>query len=237
MQFNYPSLSDIQTPEVEKEASEPQSVEPVKEPMTKMDLFAKVVSWVLVPLLMPVYGIMLVFHLSILHYAPTLTQVIVTSVVFGINVVFPSLIISILKRFGLIHDVALNEQKERALPYMVTIVAFASTAAYLWLRGAPQWVALFYCGGALAAAVNMVVNFAWKISAHAAGAAGVVAMLVTLARLGQPQHNMFWWIAGAIILTGLLGSSRLYLKRHTIYQVFAGYGVGFFSVYLLCLLA
>jgi membrane-associated phospholipid phosphatase len=237
MQFNYPSLTDIQAPEGKKEAAEQQPEKPTVERPTAMDIFAKIVSWVLVPILMPVYGILLIFHLSILRYAPTLSQAIVVSVVFGINAILPSLLISLMKRLGWIHDVALNEQKERAIPYIITIVAFGCTALYLWLRGAPLWVSLFYCGGALAALINMLVNFAWKISAHAAGAAGVVAMLVTLARIGQPQQNMFWWIAGAIILTGLLGSSRLYLKRHTIYQVFAGYMVGFFSVYLLSLLA
>jgi len=38
------------------------------------------------------------------------------------------------------------------------------------------------------------------------------------------------WISSIIILGGLLGWSRLYLKAHTYEEVYAGYAVGFCCV-------
>ena len=36
-----------------------------------------------------------------------------------------------------------------------------------------------------------------------------------------------------MVLSGLLGSARIWLGRHTVWQVVAGYAVGFCSVFFL----
>ena len=41
------------------------------------------------------------------------------------------------------------------------------------------------------------------------------------------QRNMLWEIALLFLLSGLVGSSRLYMKAHTPQELFAGFLVGF----------
>lgn len=190
-------------------------------------------SWVLVPLLMPVYGLMLAFGLSILEVAPMGMRVGLTVIVAGINVVVPMLLVVLLKKLGLVDDLGLNGQKERLIPYIISIAALVITAIFMNAKGAPHWLVWFFAGGAVGGVVNMIVNFWWKISAHAAGIAGVVALLVRIARDGNPHPAVFGWLIAAIILAGLLGSARVWLGRHTVWQVLAGLAVGFTSVILL----
>ncbi len=197
---------------------------------------ANIISWVFVPLLMPVYGIMLIFSLSFLAYAPFHTKLVFTLIVFGANFIVPMLLVLLLKKMKLIDDIGLNGRRERLIPYIITIVCLGSTGLFLYFKMAPLWVAMFYAGGALAALINLIVNFRWKISAHAAGIAGVVAMLIQVIKEGPSSEGMEWWIVGAIVTAGLLGSARVWLGRHTLMQVLAGSAVGFLSVWTLSLI-
>lgn len=193
-------------------------------------------SWILVPLLMPVYGLILAFGLSILDVAPMGMRVVFTLIVAGINVVIPMILIGLLKKMGVVDDLGLNGQKERLIPYVISIVCFGVTAWFMYAKGAPQWLSLFFAGGGIAALVNLVINFKWKISAHAAGIAGVVALLIRIAKDGSAEPNIFFWLLLTIALAGLLGSARVWLGRHTVWQILAGYAVGFCSVFFLTMI-
>lgn len=212
---------------------QPEDTTPLERLVTRC---ANILSWVFVPLLMPVYGILLIFSLSFLSYAPFHTKLVFTLIVFGANFLVPMLLVFLLKKMGMIDDIGLNGRKERLIPYIITIVCLAGTGLFLYMKSAPVWVAMFYAGGALAALINLIVNFRWKISAHAAGIAGLVAMLIQVIKEGPSAPGMVWWIAGAIVVAGMLGSARIWLGRHTLMQVLAGSAVGFLSVWGLSLL-
>jgi len=196
------------------------------------DLFSTILSWILVPMLMPVYGIMLIFHLSILSLTPAPTKTILTLIVFGADVVLPMILVLLLKLFGIVRDIGLNERKERFIPYLITLACMALTAFFIYHKGAPLWVAMFFAGGALAALVNFTVNYWWKISAHAAGIAGIVAILIRIYISGLPTGNVLPWLIAATLLSGLLGSCRIWLGRHSVWQILAGYLVGFVCVFI-----
>lgn len=190
-------------------------------------------SWVLVPLLMPVYGIMLAFGLSILTFTPMGVRIAFTGIVTAFCVVIPAVVVLLLKKLGLVQDVGLNGQKERFIPYLVTILCMAGTGLFMNYKGAPMWLVMFYLGGALTGVIEVIINRWWKISAHAAGIAGIVAMLVHLFLGDYTGPDTEVWLLVFILLAGMLGSARVWLGRHTLGQVLAGYLVGFCSVFFL----
>lgn len=198
-----------------------------------VSLVSAVISWILVPLMMPVYGLILAFGLSILYVAPIGMRLRLTSIIFGINVVIPMILIFLLKKLNVVDDIGLNCRKDRLLPYIMTIICFGISARFLAGSGVPLWLSLFFAGGVVASLVNMVINLKWKISAHASGIAGIVALLIRIAKDGSPQPELFVWLLIAIGLSGLLGSARVWLGRHTVWQVLAGYAVGFCSVFFM----
>jgi hypothetical protein len=200
------------------------------------DGFATFLSWVMVPLLMPVYGVLLAFNVSILGFTPMSVKTVFTLVTVAFTVAVPALLVLLLKRMGLVHDVGLNGRKERLIPYIISIVCLVGTGWFMWYKGAPMWLVMFFGGGAVAGLVNLLVNFKWKISAHAAGVAGVVALLIRIIRVGFPQEGAFIWLLVSIALSGLLGTTRVWLGRHTVWQVLAGYAVGFLSVFFMTMI-
>lgn len=196
-------------------------------------LFSNAISWILVPLLMPVYGTIFIFKLSVLDMVSPGMQTAFTFIIAGINFVVPVLLILLLKFLGVVNDVGLNGQKERAIPYVITAISLGVSAWFMAIKGAPIWVCMFYVGGAVAAIINLVINFRWKISAHAAAIAGVIALLIRLEKDMAVEPELFIWLLITIGAAGLLGSARIWMRRHTIWQVLAGYVVGFASVFFM----
>lgn len=221
------------------EASPPEEGNEPREPWSKpeaeraADTWAAIMGWVFVPLLMPVYGVILAFTLSLLSFTPASTRLALTGVVFAFNVLAPALLIIVLKHLGLIHDVGLNERKERFIPYMVCVLELAGTALFMHFKGAPQWLVMFFFGGAATGIAELVINRWWKISVHAAGVAGIVALLTRMLSFEYVSPATFTWLLIAIGCAGLLGASRIWAGRHTLSQVLAGYAVGFCTVYFL----
>lgn len=204
-----------------------------REPDHAVSIAATAISWVFGPLLMPVYAIILIFGLSILYFVPTSAKVWFTLFVFGLNVLLPGVLVLALKRFGVVSDIGLNNRTERFIPYLITLLCLAGTAWLLYSKAFPDWAVKFYIGAAVATLVVMLINFRWKISAHATAVAGLVALLLRLSHQPYVMPQEQTWLIIAIAVAGLTGSARLWLNRHTLAQVLAGYAVGFCAVYFI----
>ncbi len=182
---------------------------------------------------MPTYGALLVLWTSVLCLLPNGTRVMVLIMVLGITCVLPMIMIGILHHYGIIRDKRLEDPRERTIPYATAVVCYLGAAAYLYHIHSPQWFVMSQLGGALGCLIILVVNRWWKISAHATGIGGVVALLFQIHVQGLSAFNLYWVFIATILLAGIVGTSRLLLKRHTVLQVLAGFAVGFVCVDLM----
>lgn len=208
---------------------------PPTETETVITAFAHFLSWVFVPLLMPVYAAVLAFSYSVLAFTGLGTRLMFLLIILLVNVAIPSILVLALKKIGLVKDVGLNNQKERLIPYLAGIICLIGTAVFLGLKEAPSWIVMFYFGGAVAGVIEVIVNFWWKISVHAAGIAGIVALLTYLLISDFTLPGTQTWLLVSIGVAGLLGAARIWLGRHSLGQVLAGYAVGFGAVFLMML--
>lgn len=202
----------------------------------KRDLGATVssiFSTVFSPLLVPTYGVIAAMTLSFLSLLPVATRIGVASACFVITCVLPLLAIIGLWKFGAIKDPQLNNRTERAIPYIATFLCYIGCAFYLWKANAPSWLWALMAGGGLAVLICIGVNTRWKISAHMAAMGGLVALFFRMAADSLAVVSLNVWLIVVCILAGCVGSSRIYLQRHTLGQVLAGAAVGFFCVYIL----
>lgn len=112
-------------------------------------------------------------------------------------------------------DVSVRRQRYMLYPFGLTcMIALALVYAHF---GAPQVAVRASLGVALANGVDGLINFFYKVSAHATGAA-VCATLLWFTTLA--------WGLPAALAALAVGWSRVQLKRHTPGQVMLGWVVG-----------
>lgn len=191
---------------------------------------ARFLSAVFSPLFMPAYGVFLTLWVSFLCGLAPGVRWTVVMVVLGITGILPVVAIAVLHNFKVISDKRLVNRHERHIPYLCGIVCNIAAPFYLDHVHSPLWFVMFLGGAALATTLLAVVNHWWKISAHLAGIGGVLALLYQIHVQGLEAFNLFWVICAAILLAGMLGTSRIILGRHTFMQVLAGFAVGYGSV-------
>ena len=193
---------------------------------------ANFLSTVLSPLLMPTYGVFLVLWVSVLCILPYGTRVAVLLICTGITCILPLIFLSVLRHFKLVKNLHVDIREQRLIPYLFTVLCYAVAAYYLYYCHSPQWFVMFMVGSAIAVLLMALINLKWKVSAHMAGIGGIVALVYQLHVQGLSAFDLLWLLCFIIIVAGALGSARLALRRHTLWQVLAGVVVGFLSVSL-----
>jgi hypothetical protein len=193
------------------------------------------------PLLMPT-----ILFLLILFIAPIplgaeplelLMKLAVVGFVFIYTFVLPAYFVYLMKRWGLISSLKLENLKDRRLPYFVTSIIYTALGYFLYSKNSM----LFPCGYILwsIAAVILclgIISLWWQISAHAAGVGGMIGALAGI--LGQlGEQNLFFPLLFMVILSGYVISARLALNAHTPAQVGAGFllglGISLASIFML----
>lgn len=184
------------------------------------------------PLLMPTYGVFLTLWVSVLCLLPYGTRVTVLLMCMGITCILPLIFLSVLAHFKIIKDLHVNQREQRLIPYLFTAVCYAVAAYYLFYHHSPQWFVMFMVGSAITVLVMALISLKWKISAHMAGMGGIIALVYQIHVQGLSAFYLLWLLCILIVVAGLLGSARLTLKRHNLWQVLAGVIVGFLCVSL-----
>ena len=72
--------------------------------------------------------------------------------------------------------------------------------------------------------VCSIINHFWKISVHTAAIGGVGGALLAFSMLFM--FNPVWWLCLVLFVAGLVGTSRMILRQHTLGQVVAGFLLG-----------
>ena len=189
-------------------------------------------STALSPLLMPTYGVFVALWVSVLCLLPYGRRAAVLLVCMGITCIIPLIFLSVLRHFKLVKDLHVEVREQRLIPYLFTVLCYAVAAYYLYYCHAPQWFTMFMVGSAITVLLMALINLKWKISAHMAGIGGVVALIYQIHVMGLSAFDLLWLLCFAIIVAGALGSARMVLRRHDIWQVLAGAVVGFLCVSL-----
>lgn len=201
-----------------------------------MKRISEILSVLFSPLLVPTYGMILAAFLTILRYLPVNLLCTAVGITFVITCLIPVSIIMALFRSGMVSDPGLNERKERYLPYGAVVLCYLGCGFFFFKASAPLWLPMFFAGAALATVINVAVNYWWKISAHTAAMGGLVALLFRIVASHYALYNMNLWLSAVIILAGAVMTARVYLGRHTLWQVLAGCANGFICVYLMSML-
>ncbi|MEO6758629.1 MAG: hypothetical protein ABIO24_04175 [Saprospiraceae bacterium] len=166
--------------------------------------------------------------------------------VFSTSFLLPGFGVALMKPLGLIQSLEMPDKMERIGPYIIAGVF------YLWLfknlaSAGSQYPNLFtvcVLGATIGLFLAFLINIFTKISAHATGMGGMVAMLLLTAFTwgGSSLYMVVpgggFLISGTVVLAlgllfaGAVGVARLALGAHTPVDLYRGYAAGFGAVLL-----
>lgn len=191
-----------------------------------VETVAQVISDVVSPLLVPTYCTCIALWLTPLKYLPDNNRLIASLIIAVITCVVPLATIALLIKLGMVSDRSISDRTQRTVPFTVATVCYLAAAMFLWGVGAPIWLKMFFIGAAFSTAAAMLINFKWKISAHTTAVGGMAGFATWLAVTGWIAADAPVCLTVVYLATGLVGTSRLILGRHTPWQVAAGTALG-----------
>ncbi|MCG8581194.1 MAG: hypothetical protein MI866_14835 [Bacteroidales bacterium] len=191
-----------------------------------MQIVSRVLSTIFHPMLIPTLGLFLIFNIGgHLTYLPIDHQRLVYLIVFLSTCVLPLTLMPLFMLLGVIKSVYMKERKERIIPTVFT--GFFYLLGFFLLNRipvVPSFIKGFMLATILVIAIALAITFFWKISMHMIGIGGLTGAVLALSiRFGIDAWMIFSFI---LLISGLLGSSRLYLNAHTPAQVHCGYLLG-----------
>ncbi|MEA4917423.1 hypothetical protein [Proteiniphilum sp.] len=190
-----------------------------------MKSIAHLISTIFQPLLMPTYGVMLLFVYTYFGITyPHQFWLIITPVIL-FSFAIPAILIFILYKIGVISDLSLKVRRERIYPYMITLLSYSVMIFFYYRMHMPLWFLMIMISSVAIMFVAILITLKWKISAHMFGIGGLIGGAMSVSYFVE-NSNPYFMFMGLFIIAGLVGTSRLILRRHTLAQVVAGFLLG-----------
>jgi len=191
----------------------------------RLENLAKIISAIFHPLLMPVYGLAIIFSApTLLGYLPFQLKRLLLLIVLVNNVFLPVSLLPFFIHRHIISSWTINERKERTIPLVMTTILYAVTSYIIFRFPVPFFLKSFIFSAFFLSVIVTVVNFWWKISLHSVGAGALAGVVLLLSfKMYTP---LVWYFVSVIIAGGLVLSSRLILSVHNPQQVWIGFFTG-----------
>ena len=211
---------------------------------------ARVVSWVFHPLLMVTYMLVLLllvnpYLFGVRNITEANSQYLLLRILMS-SFVIPAIAALMLKLLGMVNSLEMESNEERYIPYIIT------GAFYTWLSinlfynsDIPKIFSAAMIGATMALFIAFFINIFSKISAHAVGVGGLLAMTIIMVNtvsydtfslyfgnFGSAEVGVVLILLLIIVITGLVGTARLLLDAHDPGDIYGGYLVGFISQFI-----
>jgi hypothetical protein len=189
-------------------------------------LLAKIISGVFHPLLMPLYGLLIVFSAPTLYgFLPFGYKKLLLLLICINNIMLPISLILYLWYRKHISSLVIDNRSERALPLIMTTFFYFITLYILIKFRIPVFIKSYVLSATLISLAVMIINIWFMISIHGAGAGALFAMVLILSfRMHMPLTG---FLLPVVIICGLVLSARLWLESHTPAEVWWGLLLGF----------
>lgn len=189
--------------------------------------FAHLFSYIFHPLFIPLY---VTYFLVFIHpsyfagFAPQQKTWLLVRVAY-IMIFFPLLTVLLLKGLGFINSILLKTQKDRIIPYIACgIFFFWSYQVFKNQHQIPLILTSFSFAVFLSSSAALMANIYFKISMHAIGMGGVVGLFLVI--MQQNTMLMTLPITVALLITGIVCTSRLLISNHTNKEIYTGLLMG-----------
>ena len=187
---------------------------------------ARIMSMVFTPFYLPIVGLIALFSFSYLSIFPWMYKLQVLVMVYLFTILMPTVMIHLYRRYQGWNLIELGLRERRMVPYVISILCYLSCVWLLKSMNVFHFVSSILMAALLVQIVCAIINVWWKISTHTAAIGGVAGALFAFSVIFV--FNPVWWFCLVLVVAGIMGSARMILRQHSLAQVVAGFGVGFF---------
>jgi membrane-associated phospholipid phosphatase len=188
-------------------------------------LGARIVSMLFTPFYLPMLGLLTLFLFSYMSLYPWAFKLRVLLVVYLFTIFIPTLLIHLYRRYQGWTLIELGQKERRMVPYVISILCYFGCIYLMDLQHIPHFMISIVIAALAVQITCALINVIWKISTHTAAIGGFMGALFVFA--DAFGFNPVWWFCLLFMMAGLLGSSRMILRQHTLSQVVAGFFIGF----------
>lgn len=149
--------------------------------------------------------------------------------VFASTGIIPMVMVLVLKITGRVKSIMLHNEKERQLPYLITMLLYFFCYYNFLKLNAHPIILRYLLACTLVVLSVMLINRFFKISIHMASMGALLG--VVMANVHYSQTDMRLLMALIFFISGLVATARLHAQAHTALQLITGFFVGLFIMY------
>ncbi len=144
------------------------------------------------------------------------------------TLLMPMVIFSVLYWLKAISSVELYSHRERVIPFLFSLIFYGFSVFILMGNSGLFVIKYLMVAASVALFITILISYYWKISAHMVGIGGATGFIIALSLFWGADVKFF--LLTAILLSGVVGTSRLSLQEHSPLQIYSGYMVGILSM-------
>lgn len=197
---------------------------------------AKIITYILNPLIMPFVGVLFLLYFDEYYYLQTnpTQKLYILGFIFLVTFLLPFCAALLLKNMGQIGSLEMYNKEERKLPILVT--AFIYTALFFMIARYNGFdrIRIFLLATTITLILAGFITSYYKISLHMLGIGGIVGLVAYMCTYSL--FNLMPLLVFNVLFSGLVGVARIRLKAHTPAQVYGGFAFGFAVVFFMGIL-
>ena len=187
-------------------------------------LAARVLSMLFTPFYLPLVAMVAMFVFSYLSILDLSYKLIVLTLVYAMTILLPTLLIHTYRNYQGWTSKELGVKERRMIPYIISILCYFLCFYVMNIFHMPAFMGSIVVAALFIQIVCAIINIWWKISTHTAAIGGFFGALTALSLIFD--FNPLWWLCLVLLLAGLVGTSPMILRQHTLAQVVMGFLTG-----------
>ncbi len=185
---------------------------------------ARILSLIFNPFYLPLVGMIFLFWFSYLSMLTWKYKLTVVLLVYICTILLPTLIIRLYRNYHGWKLFELGQKERRMVPYIISILCYFTCYYVMNFLHIPYFISLILVIALSVQVLCAFINSWWKISTHSAAIGAVTGTVVMFSLIFG--FYLLWWLSLVLVVSGLVCSSRLVLRQHTLSQVMIGYLTG-----------
>ncbi len=196
-------------------------------------LASRIISMIFTPFYLPMVGLVALFVFSYLSMLPWQYKFSILLVVYVFTIFMPTYLIHLYRKYQGWSHIELGIKERRVVPYVISILCYFGCYYFLNSVHVPHVIGGIVVVAMVVQVLCALINVWWKISTHTAAIGGVAGGLVAFSF--KFAFNPVWWLCLVLILAGMVGTARMILRQHSLFQVVMGFLTGFFCAFYMIL--